>query len=114
LVAASTAPAKPSAIIANKASARSFFMDFSPLKNQVWFLFADTNSVSERIETRCAELISIREGGGFRGVCLYHHATQVEHVPPQGKTESSRNQRCRAKRKLAPEQSRAWQCPASK
>jgi hypothetical protein len=36
--AACTAPAKPNAITAINTIARSFLMDFSPLKNQMWFL----------------------------------------------------------------------------
>jgi hypothetical protein len=45
--AAFTAPAKPSAITAINTIARIFFMDFSPLKNQMWwFLSADSNAIS--------------------------------------------------------------------
>jgi hypothetical protein len=44
--AACTAPAKPSAITAINTTALIFFMDFSPLKNQVWFLPADGNAIN--------------------------------------------------------------------
>jgi hypothetical protein len=45
--AAFTAPAKPSAITAINTIARIFFMDFSPLKNQIWwFLSADSKAIS--------------------------------------------------------------------
>src|SRR5271155_2551745 len=34
------------------------FHGFSPLKNQIWFLSADSNAVSERTETKFVDLIS--------------------------------------------------------
>jgi hypothetical protein len=47
-LAAFTAPAKLSAITAINTIARIFFMDFSPLKNQLWsFLSADGTAISE-------------------------------------------------------------------
>jgi hypothetical protein len=65
VVAAFTADAKPSAITAINTTARSFFMDFSPLKNQIWFLSADTNAVSMKTEGKSMEQISRCEAGGF-------------------------------------------------
>jgi hypothetical protein len=59
------ADAKPSAITAINTTARSFFMDFSPLKNQIWFLSADTNAVSMKTEGKSMEQISRCEAGGF-------------------------------------------------
>jgi hypothetical protein len=48
--AAFAAPAKPSAITAINTIARSFFMDFSPLKNQMWFLSIDSRAIDDERE----------------------------------------------------------------
>jgi hypothetical protein len=68
-------------------------MDFSPLKNQIWFWSADGNAASGKSEAKFGELISRREEAGLRGVCLYRSAARVVYFPPHDKTESSPNQR---------------------
>jgi hypothetical protein len=65
VLAAFIADAKPSAITAINTTALSFFMDFSPLKNQIWFLSADSNAVGKRTERKSVEQISRCEAGGF-------------------------------------------------
>jgi hypothetical protein len=49
VVAAFTAPARPIATTVINTIARMFFMDFSPLKNQNWFLSTNGNAISVRL-----------------------------------------------------------------
>jgi hypothetical protein len=65
MFAAFTTPARLSAITAINTIALMFFMDFSPLKNQIWFLSADSNAVGKRTERKSVEQISRCEAGGF-------------------------------------------------
>jgi hypothetical protein len=91
-LAAFTAPARPSAITAINTIARIFFIDFSPLKNQLsWFLSADGAAISEyrgKIPGKIPKCVA----AVFRGACLCRFARRAEQIPMTEKPVPSSKQ----------------------
>jgi hypothetical protein len=111
--AAFTTPARLNAITAINTIALMFFMDFSPLKNQIGF--CGPMASHQRNQGRVHVVISKCGAGAFLGEYLYRCARQEDQSRPNNRTKLSPNRKdWKPERSVVEEQPPAWQRSTSR